>query len=703
MICFTFLRNVLSILREHGKENEMKKFISAMMIIILLAGSWNISVFAEDDRQMKPEEAVGQVSDKPPEVNAEEEGVQQMEAEISEGCDKFPEEDAGETCAASPEGNTAEPSDNQTKRILLDNNVAIELEADAGKNPGTEADKPLDEIAEEILNPENTPVFLAVNKAAAGQRTTTEKVTLRVGEQVNYGNWSTNYFYINDQLAYCLEPKKGTPSDGDYIAEVLNNDQLTKGMYYLMGGPGFTVDIREAFFSSAAGFTDKQIYAYCHAVLSFIYSGYNIDSDAFLGLNKEEKDGIVAISYQIRDSLPAPPDGTVSIAPNHQAAYWDEAAGHQRTGTYKVDGDARNVLSFTLPARVKLHNPVTGAVEGGSVSVRGGDSFWLEAEAGVNGRWESGKLKGSIQDTYMSFLIRSPGDDQDIGGLSYHREPLTTAEFSVEWAARGIIQIKKICSQTEKVLSGAEFEICARDEIIRNGMTLAKAGEIMAKVVTDSTGWGSTPMLPTDAYYIVRETKAPEGYVMSKEAAAGIEVYLAHDSAASGDGVPKVSMEIDNTVMDCDFTVHKVIKASDIVWANGNPTFLFRVTGEDIKGNAHAYARMVEFTQEYVKSNTDKNGNVRLSAVFRNIPCGRNYLVTEGDVNRYVLADVKSPDSNIKINRLQDSQYGRRPEKLFKITADLYEKPYGSSVTFNNNKIRWDDWSHNKTAVNCVR
>lgn len=83
-----------------------------------------------------------------------------------------------------------------------------------------------------------------------------------------------------------------------------------------MGGPGFTPEIREAFFSSAAGFSEKQIYAFCHAILSFIYSGYNMNSDAFIGLNKEERDGISTISYQIRDMLPAPPEGKVSMQDN---------------------------------------------------------------------------------------------------------------------------------------------------------------------------------------------------------------------------------------------------------------------------------------------------------------------------------------------------------------------------------------------------
>lgn len=561
----------------------------------------------------------------------------------------------------------------------------------------TAVEEHLEKPPQELLDVEKPVMFLAMNEGDVRARSGTENVTLRVGERVNYGNWSTNYFYINDKLAYCLEPSKKTPSGGDYVAEVLCNDELTKGMYYLMGGPGFTEDIREAFFSSAAGFTDQQIYAFCHAVLSFIYRDYDINSDAFLGLNEEEKKGIMTIGYQIRDLLPAPPDGTIDISPNHQTAYWDETSGRQWTRAYKITGDVRNVLSFALPEGVRLHNLTTGVIQDGNVSVKGGESFRLEGDAWVDGKWESGKLKGSIQETYMSFLIHLPGEGQDIGGLTYHKEPLDMIEFSASWTGRGLIRIKKVCTQTDSVLSGAEFAVYAKDNIVRNGVTLAKAGELMANIVTDDKGMGSTSFLPVDACYIIRETKAPEGYMLSDEAVRGIEVNLAHES---GNRSPEVTVEIDNTLISSNFMIHKVIKASEIVWANGNPTFLFQITGKDMKGKRHSYAKVMEFTEDYVESHTDQDGNVRMSVIFENIPCGKSYAVTEENVNRYVLTDVSSSDSNVKVRRLQDSTYGKEPKNLFEIMVDLYQKPYGSSVTFRNEKVRWDDWSHNEILVN---
>lgn len=646
----------------------MRKYISAVLIMILLAGGIMAPGRTDAFEDVKRDEEPVTVIEKPPEVS-----------------ETFGDYEVIEL----PEGSGSESA--WIKAGGLDGEKAVEDEKHQEEPEAT------DNREESEQMQESPALVLAMNE---GDGRFVENVVLKVGEKVSYGNWSTNYFYINGQLAYCLEPRKGTPSSGNYIAEVLQNDNLTKGMYYLMGGPGFTPEIREAFFSSAAGFTEKQIYAYCHAVLSFIYSGYNLNSDAFLGLSGEERDGISTISYQIRDLLPAPPEGRISIQPAHQSARWDHVSRHQWTDPYQVVGDARNVLRFVLPEGVKLHNLVTGAVMQTNAEVKGGDSFQLEGEAHVSGRWTSGKIKGSIQETYMSFLVRPPGDDQAVGGLAAHREPEITTEFGVDWMSQGKLRLRKKSQTSGDALAGAEFGIYARDKIVRNGVVLAEAGEKMTQVVTDVSGMAESELLPSEAYYIVREQKAPEGYQMSAELAGGIEVYISNKAEIIEEGVPIVELELSNDLKVCSLTVQKVIKSSDIVWANGNPTFLFRISGEDLEGRKHTYTRAMEFTKAYADKHTDKNGNVSMKAVFEHIPCGRNYSVTELETNRYVLQDVKTEDSNITVERLQESVYGTMPERIFEVHADLYEKPEGSTVCFINQKIRWDDWSHNAIAVN---
>lgn len=53
-----------------------------------------------------------------------------------------------------------------------------------------------------------------------------QDVTLERGEQVAYEGYVTNYYYIDGELGYCLEPEKMPPEGGTYEADLLGNDSL---------------------------------------------------------------------------------------------------------------------------------------------------------------------------------------------------------------------------------------------------------------------------------------------------------------------------------------------------------------------------------------------------------------------------------------------------------------------------------------------
>ena len=65
-------------------------------------------------------------------------------------------------------------------------------------------------------------------------------VSLVRGERVEYIGYSTHYYYVNGNLAYCLEPDMGSPGNGTYPSgEMSSEELLAKAMYYVYGGPGF--------------------------------------------------------------------------------------------------------------------------------------------------------------------------------------------------------------------------------------------------------------------------------------------------------------------------------------------------------------------------------------------------------------------------------------------------------------------------------
>ena len=84
-------------------------------------------------------------------------------------------------------------------------------------------------------------VFLAVLAAVArgGLTAKAAEVSLVRGDRVEYIGYSTYYYYIDGNLAYCLEPDKTSPGNGTYASGEMSSDELlAKAMYYVYGGPG---------------------------------------------------------------------------------------------------------------------------------------------------------------------------------------------------------------------------------------------------------------------------------------------------------------------------------------------------------------------------------------------------------------------------------------------------------------------------------
>ncbi len=84
----------------------------------------------------------------------------------------------------------------------------------------------------------------------------------------------------------------------------------------------------------------------------------------------------------------------------------------------------------------------------------------------------------------------------------------------------------KSIRRRRKSASEAEFGIYARDRIEKNGVVIADAGQLLAKLITDENGMGESSYLPSEAYYLVKELKAPDGYEITEDLKKGCEVYL---------------------------------------------------------------------------------------------------------------------------------------------------------------------------------
>lgn len=237
------------------------------------------------------------------------------------------------------------------------------------------------------------------------------------------------------------------------------------------------------------------------------------------------------------------------------------------------------------------------------------------------------------------------------------------------------LDLAKVDSGTGENISGAKLSL------------LDSNGRLVESWTSGSTPHRIEKLKP--GQYTLREEQAPDYYKLADPITFTLE------SKADTQTITMKDMRY------ADLTIVKKIKASDITWAHGNPTFIFTVKGKDINGKDRTFQNYVEFTENYVNSHTDGQGYVELSVTWNKIPVGEDYTVTEQDVLRYHLVNVTGTE-NVKISKLQEPAKGVAPDKIFSVHANLKAKPTGTSITFENQKDDWGTTTHDTSVKNII-
>ena len=237
------------------------------------------------------------------------------------------------------------------------------------------------------------------------------------------------------------------------------------------------------------------------------------------------------------------------------------------------------------------------------------------------------------------------------------------------------LDLAKVDSGTGENISGAKLSL------------LDSNGRLVESWTSGSTPHRIEKLKP--GQYTLREDQVPDYYKLADPITFTLE------SKADTQTITMKDMRY------ADLTIVKKIKASDITWAHGNPTFIFTVKGKDINGKDRTFQNYVEFTENYVNSHTDGQGYVELSVTWNKIPVGEDYTVTEQDVLRYHLVNVTGTE-NVKISKLQEPAKGVAPDKIFSVHANLKAKPTGTSITFENQKDDWGTTTHDTSVKNII-
>ena len=333
-------------------------------------------------------------------------------------------------------------------------------------------------------------MFLSISASTLTQANALN-AALTWGQEIRYpswlGNWSTKMCYINGSLAYCLESSKETPPEGQYANSVIDtNEALLKVLYYGYGGPG---DV----FKDDQVTNDTNKYLYTHIMASYAYSG-----DIYGGKSWEDLEahgiGLKARYDQIQ-SMPVPTN-EFNFSKSSLNAYYEN--GQQRTEEIKLNANNDVVVNIPLQDGVELHNLTKGTVNTGTVSVNGGETFYLSTTLEKREDYSSGNLNGKNLVKYAPLVIRSGGNYQDEGTLTTVQD-LVTINLNIKWMDVGDFELRKT-NDTGKLIDGSEFSL--------KHTTLDFEKKLVVK-----DGKLSMSGLPVGEY-LLTETKVPDGHAV---------------------------------------------------------------------------------------------------------------------------------------------------------------------------------------------
>lgn len=97
----------------------------------------------------------------------------------------------------------------------------------------------------------------------------------------------------------------------------------------------------------------------------------------------------------------------------------------------------------------------------------------------------------------------------------------------------------------------------------------------------------------------------------------------------------------------------------------------------------------------------DDNGYATLAVTLAHVPLGQ-YEIWEKPVLRYYLKDAYANTENVSITKGISPSYGADPKQVAKGTAVLTAENGDASITFVNEKSRYDGYSHNDCIKNTI-
>ena len=395
------------------------------------------------------------------------------------------------------------------------------------------------------------------------------------GQEIYYpswlGNWSTKMCYINGSLAYCLESSKDTPPQGQYAPYVIqNNDALLKVLYYGYGGPG---DV----FKDDQVTNDTNKYLYTHIMASYAYSG-----DIYGGKSWDDllANGIgLKWRYEQIQSMPVPTK-TFNLTKTNLSAYYDSDTSSQRTENNTFNAESNVTIDIPLQEGVELHNLTKGTVSSGTVSINGGDTFYLSAPLQKMEDYSSGELAGNNSTMYAPLAIMPGGGYQAEATLSVVSDPRTLS-FNVSWLNGSQININKTDNFGENI-SNAKFNLLQWNKTTSRYEKLREFSYNSTNKLYESDFLEKTDL--NEGKFKVEET-VPDGYTASSryEQEFTLDGYINRSVFTAMIEGKEVNVKLSSTLADNHYIKYEVTGVPDNVTLIKFPTWSVAGGQDDIE------------------------------------------------------------------------------------------------------------------------